>query len=520
MKSRIDQLADLTRRDALTADDQQELNALLKRDPEARQRFVGHLLLEHDLRELNELPHDKPANITRFLIPALIGLAAAITLLASFFWKADVTPPAITDTPGEEPFLTSVAVVRRVSDLGDQSTTLRSGQVIQPGTIEVSSGLLQLDLHNGVSLVVEAPAQFDIISSDLIHLAHGKIRAQVPPPAQGFRIETTSFDIVDLGTEFAISLDSNGKGELHVIDGEVELYQKTSPNKAAQLLTAGHGVGLDHTGKQTKIQVNPANFADSKTLLEGSQRQRLRWQTHFTALAKDPDTVALYDFQPLNGALPNLATNAAPDSQGIIIGCSSVQGRWPDKTALSFSNPSHRVRTKIPGTFDTLTFATWIKVESLSHVSIPLIQSQRTDGRSLTWDLRKKGQLTQALAFFSDVVGGAGHQDQTYKYLSANPALSDSQFGTWIHLAVTIDNHNKQLVHYVNGQILQTLPINTPHPLVIGIADLGNWPSRDWAKGTKWEIRHLIGSMGEFLISQRVFSPRDIRRLHAAGSPE
>ncbi len=520
MKNRIDQLADLTRRDALTSHDQQELNAILKRDPEARQRFVGHLLLEHDLRELNDLPLPKSSSSTRLLIPSLIGIAAAIAIAFTLFSGNNNTPTQVTENQIEDSFLTSVAVVRRTSDLGDQSTTLHPGQVLQPGTIELSSGLLQLDLHNGVSLVVEAPANFDIISSDLLHLNHGKVRAHVPPPAQGFRIETSSFDIVDLGTEFAVSLDPDGKGELHVIDGEVELYEKSSSNKKPQLLTAGRGVGLSHQGKHSDFQANPAHFADSKTLLEGSQRQRQRWQKNFTTLANDPDTLALYDFHPSNGILPNLAVHAPQDSEGIIVGCSLGQGRWPDKNALTFHNPSHRVRTKIPGSFDTLTLATWVKVDSLSLVSLPFIQSQRTEGSRISWDLRKRSKINKNTAFFSDQIGETESKENTHKYRSTKAAITEAQLGTWMHFAVTIDNQNRELIHYVNGQILERLPIAEPRTLSIGIADIGNWPSRDWAKGTKWETRHLIGSMGEFLISKRAFPPRDIRRLHAAGRPE
>ena len=521
MNEKIDQLAALQRSGDLSTQDAAELDNLLRHDVQARKRYVAHLLLEHDLREMDELPSEKDSLPSRLVLASLIGLAAAITLGTILLWpKSPPQIPIVETSATEDHFISSVAVVRRASNLADDAIELCQGKVIQPGTIELTSGLLHLDLHNGVSLVVEAPALFEIVSPDLVKLAHGKLRAQVPPPAQGFRIDTESFDVVDLGTEFAVSVSPHGGGELHVIDGEVELYEKSPGNGAAQLLTAGHGMSLDHQGKRSNFTANPTRFADSNTMRENELRQRRRWQKSFDLLAADPDTVALYDFQSVNGRLPNLATHAAKDSEGIVVGCSLAEGRWSDKSALAFGNPSHRVRIKIPGTFDTLTFAAWVKVESLSLIAVPLIQSERTPARSISWDLRNHGKKTIFKAFFGDQNGAGDAKEDRHRYLSDSIAISESQIATWMHFAVTIDNHNRQIIHYTNGIETFRHSIEDPNPLSIGVADLGNWPSRDWAKGTKWEIRHLIGSMGEFLISKRALTTKDIRRLYAAGRPE
>jgi hypothetical protein len=53
-----------------------------------------------------------------------------------------------------------------------------------------------------------------------------RIRAFVPEPAQGFVIETPDYQAVDLGTEFAMSVGSDGRSEVHVVDGEVRLDEK------------------------------------------------------------------------------------------------------------------------------------------------------------------------------------------------------------------------------------------------------------------------------------------------------
>ena len=50
----------------------------------------------------------------------------------------------------------------------------------------------------------------------------GKVTANVPPRAIGFRIDTPDMEVIDLGTEFALRVDPAGESRLHVLEGEVE----------------------------------------------------------------------------------------------------------------------------------------------------------------------------------------------------------------------------------------------------------------------------------------------------------
>jgi hypothetical protein len=50
---------------------------------------------------------------------------------------------------------------------------------------------------------------------------HGKLAAAVPRAARGYTIITPTAEVVDLGTEFGVSVDRSGASEVHVFDGEV-----------------------------------------------------------------------------------------------------------------------------------------------------------------------------------------------------------------------------------------------------------------------------------------------------------
>ena len=201
-----------------------ELDRLLATDRELRRELIFAASVDTGLREIAlervsspvRVASPKVSRVFRSIVWTSLAAAAALVL---GFW---VLWPAGTTTAKDE-MQHSVAVVRRISEVdadGDEQK-FRVGQVLYPGVLEVKSGFVQLDLYSGVSLVVEGPAAMEIVSPDLVRMNSGKVRANVPPPARGFRLLTGKFDLVDLGTEFGVSVGSDGAGELHVIKGEV-----------------------------------------------------------------------------------------------------------------------------------------------------------------------------------------------------------------------------------------------------------------------------------------------------------
>lgn len=523
---RIDELVGKLRFSELSDAEQSELDALLQRNPEARRRFVGHWILESDLHEdaaglLSAPPQISVLSRLPRMIP--LALAAAVALgIGVWLFQFNFSPEAGGARSGEP----SVAVVRRAVDSGSGGDTqagassLHGGQVLYPGAVEVADGLVQLDLYNGVSLVLEGPAGIDIVSPDLVILNAGKVRANVPPPARGFRLIAGEHELIDLGTEFGVSLGADGEGELHVIDGEVEVHSKKDPDREAKLMRTGTAMSLKRDGSTAEIAEDGARFSGGSAVAKRETERFAEWKKEMEQLAADPDTVLLFDFQTRkDNRLRNLVSQSGQEIEGVVVGCETGDGRWTGKSSLKFSHPSDRVRVEIPRQFEQLTMASWVKADSIKLLSLPLIQSEGKQERSLFWVLHHGHRDKPMAPHFAETTDPADEKGDRRNYLSAAKVLSGEQTGRWMHFSVTFDNAAGKVTHYVNGHVVDRHEIESPRPLGIGLADIGNWPSRDWAKGTKWEVRHLIGDMDEFLISRRAFSETEIKQLYRAGRP-
>src|SRR5207248_3774919 len=130
------------------------------------------------------------------------------------------------------------------------------------GALRLKSGFAHIQFYSGATVILEGPAEFWLTSRTAAYCASGKLRAKVPPQAQGFTIGTPTVDVVDRGTEFGLRVDGEDKAEVHVFQGKVEMY---GPNEDAQApprseLTTGQSVRLDGPGAGRPIDPAPAAF--------------------------------------------------------------------------------------------------------------------------------------------------------------------------------------------------------------------------------------------------------------------
>jgi hypothetical protein len=114
-------------------------------------------------------------------------------------------------------------------EISNQKAEIAAGE-----PLAIDSGLVELQLKQGVTLVIEGPARWEIDGNNEATLKQGKLVAKVPQQAIGFTLETPTAKIVDLGTEFGVSVGEAGRTELHVLSGEVEA---SSLGAAAQPVT-------------------------------------------------------------------------------------------------------------------------------------------------------------------------------------------------------------------------------------------------------------------------------------------
>lgn len=390
----------------------------------------------------------------------------------------------------------------------------RLGAPLEPGRLRLESGLAQVVFYNGARVVIEGPAELRLVSSTEAVSAGGKLTAEVPPQARGFRIVSPRFDVTDLGTSFGLNL-ADGRNELHVFEGKVEF--RTDGSSTNQSLLKGHGAVMDGGSAPRLVAADPAAFAplfelQARSVAADALRYD-RWREASRKLQRDPSLWVYFDFEhgtPSDWRLPNLGARSATVPDATIVGCQWQEGRWTAKPALEFRGVSDRVRLSVPGTCESVTLAAWVRVQGLDRQINSLFMSDGFDAGTIHWLIRADGVLGLT------VIGAkGGHQ-----ILTSPPVLPVDQFGVWTHLAVVLNGPAKQAVHYVNGQPVSRHTVRLGPPYRMATAELGNWNAIGFPGNDPFLIRNFSGVMDEFCLFGRALSDPEIRALYTDGKPQ
>jgi hypothetical protein len=128
------------------------------------------------------------------------------------------------------------------------STALNDGKQIVNGTLRNTSGNYTLRFQTGSEVEVIGPAALDIVSGQLVRLTQGQATASVPDTANRFTVTTPLVNVVDLGTQFGVSVDDQMTTGVIVFDGKVDLERLLGADAAPQRLVRGEGVKIDREG--------------------------------------------------------------------------------------------------------------------------------------------------------------------------------------------------------------------------------------------------------------------------------
>ena len=247
---------------------------------------------------------------------------------------------------------------------GLERSDWRVGETIPPGLMAWDAGLVQLEFYGGATVVVEGPAEIEILDESCVVCRLGRLRAHVPEPARGFAVLAPSFELVDLGTEFGLNVSVDGATEVHVFDGNVELYDVESNRNPAtrRELNAGDALAVNRDGTSKPIAAKNADFVTPTRLsqmTDARQQGQLRgWRAFRDSLQGDPRVVAYFPFDR-NASEDRLLVGQGTNGkliEGAIVGCEWSEGRWAGKPSLQFKRPGDRVRINVPGEFDPLIY--------------------------------------------------------------------------------------------------------------------------------------------------------------------
>ncbi len=157
---------------------------------------------------------EKP--ISKFKIFTLITCAAAMLFFALFIKFAPEPLPRVE---------VATLVDQMNIQWAESSVDFENGDRLLSNDypLNLKKGLFSIAYDQGVKVVVEGPALFEIERSG-IFLEYGRLYSNVSDSGLGFTVETPNSQFVDMGTEFGVKVEIDGSSELHVTKGKVQFF--------------------------------------------------------------------------------------------------------------------------------------------------------------------------------------------------------------------------------------------------------------------------------------------------------
>lgn len=282
------ELADGTISDA----DLRRLEAVLSGDRRARDAFRRWMEMESALPWVlggdDPVVREGPASTAAIPLPGphmrrLAGMWLGPVLLAA----AGVAALAWRGTMLPQPPKVAIADVSADAAWHDD-VPRGQGDAVPEGVVRLDRGAAQLRFESGPLVAINAPAEFEVLGAKRLFLRSGRITSLVPPEAQGFTVVAPNWEIVDLGTEFTVGVERDGKTDVYVVDGEVDVAGGHSVLEQRVRLTQGFATRLGRDSSASPRITQQPIVLDSfdRREADAPDSLRLRWRN------VDPDEPA------------------------------------------------------------------------------------------------------------------------------------------------------------------------------------------------------------------------------------
>jgi ferric-dicitrate binding protein FerR (iron transport regulator) len=255
------------------------LEQLLDADPAARRDYLAfmwvHAALHRDYAAAVDNDGNQPRRPRRG--PPFTGWAAAILVaataaigLGAAAWRLGAAASApIATVP-----IATVAKTRFLL-VADESRPIVVGEHLGPGRLAILGGAVELHLRNGVTIVLQGPGEIDLVSDMQAFLPKGNAVVRVPKGMSGFRLDTSSAQVVDLGTEFAVRTIGAAATDVQVFDGEVIATAGSTTGTAYPVkLQAGQARRFATDATSAEIPYDERRFIRSISSVPGSLIER------------------------------------------------------------------------------------------------------------------------------------------------------------------------------------------------------------------------------------------------------
>jgi hypothetical protein len=201
-----------------------------------------------------------------------MAVAAGLVLVAAGIFafrlggQARTVPTELIEGLGTSPG--NIAWLVNAQDCRWAGREQKPGRDMRPGKIlRLQQGLAEIEFDRGARVILQGRSGLELISASSARLRYGTLTARVPAHAQGFTVLSPGGTVVDLGTEFGLSVDDGGTTTIRVFKGEVEAF----PLVAGPVLTHGVTVHQDQ-----KAQIDGRTVALDFSITSDDDRKYVR----------------------------------------------------------------------------------------------------------------------------------------------------------------------------------------------------------------------------------------------------
>ncbi len=445
------------------------------------------------------------------LVSCLVALCVLIGLLV---WKMAGDRETYISQK-EEPVANGFGVLARESgDAVWKQVSLLEGDLLPGGVIELVSGMVKLELFNGVDVIAHGPARLEVISDFHLRVDNGKILCRVPESLHGFRVEIPSGEILDYGTEFEIEV-GEGFESIDVLSGLVEWHGASGEKERIE---AGNGIQLSGASAIEKhTRVIPSMSELERGFEAGLKKRHQQWQLRLEQLREDPRVLALYSMERVERQSSQIADLSGAQDDGTIIRTERAMSRWGNPYGgIDFTPTGSRIHVDIGNELESLTLMSWVKIDSLDRLYNSLFLTDGHEQYEPHWQIMNDGRM-----FFS--VKAHSEKGKKDKHIAYSPPIwTPEKSGQWMHLATVYDGKDYTATHYVNGKAVSIEPIQESlraDYVKIGSASIGNWSQPRYKNSPEFAVRNLNGTMDEFILFSAPLSAGEISDLYESGKP-
>ncbi len=458
-----------------------------------------------------------------------VGLAAGLILCATV--AAISWPKGRGKVPAPVPVAAALEI-RSASGLAlvvtreaarwepEQRQSLVEGSILGPGRIRLRSGRVSLSFFSGVTLTLEGPADVELVAIDRVFCHRGRLRARVPEGAEGFVVASAGTAVVDLGTEFALNVEADGKARVMVFEGlaEAALLDRTGSPTRTQLVEQSKAFELDpHTGLIAEAVARPESFvkppdrAAAHLTLEPdyavavlTARPRGYWRFESLEGGTVPNEVSGAPALRLTGPV---AIGGQDGSEGLgKNGCAVFP---PGEPAALLSTDDLWDLPQRPGHAVEL----WFLSEGISHASLVGLFKPKDHltvghhGRHIhTFLLELTAWDRQSL--FKPASIRFLHRWPLDSRIGSN-ILSDEVYipGRWHHLVA--QKNGSQIELYYDGALVHSLALQPDHPAIACRLVVGRRTPDPLEQD---DTRSFVGRLDELALYDHPLSAEEVRR--------